>query len=478
MGSPAGLLNLLNSGLQDTRLSDSLLDAKKTEAEKTGRFTTELYKVDFDNRPLFGGSAKATIPRRGHLLARAYLSVQMPDIRTIQKGARDWCLANNKIFAGPTFGWTNSIGHVLLSNAQLTIGGNPIDTIEGRLMEMMDEFNTPLEKVPIINKMIGRHDTGFSPTSNGWSESNTNQEILVPLPFWFSRDPTTALPIDAIGSDPIQINISFNTIPNLYVSSDLTSTMPGSFFYYKDADSEFLPKKTVIPGFQMPSVTGTTYPFTCSLLLEYVYIDRPEASRFRLVDLSYPIIQHYSIIPFTTKEGTPEARIQMRIPNPTREIMFMVHRTDADQFNAPFLATRDLDRLWPDAKFSTTNPIPAYSSDFSEPIQSLSLIYEGNLVRYSTSNPSLFRRVLPAIQKTKAKSPWHHKYIYSIPFSVKGEGEANLDKIQSVELSLKFRPFNGSTKPSDVPSYTVFIYAETQNILRIYGGRAGLLFTY
>jgi hypothetical protein len=57
-------------------------------------------------------------------------------------------------------------------------------------------------------------------------------------------------------------------------------------------------------------------------------------------------------------------------------------------------------------------------------------------------------------------------------------GEANLDKIRSVELQLSFTPNRGSLKPSDVPNYTVYTWAETYNILRIFGGRGGLLFGY
>lgn len=60
-----------------------------------------------------------------------------------------------------------------------------MDTLDGRLMEMMDEFNTPLEKVTTVNRMLGRHDSGFSYNSNGFSQ--TNQKVVTPLPFWFTR---------------------------------------------------------------------------------------------------------------------------------------------------------------------------------------------------------------------------------------------------------------------------------------------------
>jgi cyanate lyase len=57
-------------------------------------------------------------------------------------------------------------------------------------------------------------------------------------------------------------------------------------------------------------------------------------------------------------------------------------------------------------------------------------------------------------------------------------GEANLDKVEKLELQLQMNPFRGSINPNAVPRYLIYCFAETYNILRIYGGRAGLLFAY
>ena len=54
----------------------------------------------------------------------------------------------------------------------------------------------------------------------------------------------------------------------------------------------------------------------------------------------------------------------------------------------------------------------------------------------------------------------------------------NLDKIKNRDLVLQMRPIRGNVGGTVVPSYIVYVYAETYNILRIYGGRAGLLFAY
>ena len=554
----ASILKLLVSGLQDERLlpkGQPRIEAFQKAFVKAGRFTTELYRVDFDNQPAFGITARVTLPRRGQLIRRLFLVTTMPNISDTQKTARAWATANNKSFAGPTFGWTNSVGHALLNSASLTIGGNPIDALSGSLLEVMDEFTTPLEKLTTVNRMIGRHDNGFTPRSNGFSEQKT---LITPLPFWFARgDPSSALPIDAIGSELVQLNIAFNTVDSLYTTTwqlntleaykpstsgtlqdtvqitdppssnkclkeytelirvissqppqvtngtSVLAPMASSPFYVLDPSGTDVyglngnPHKSVkvtqIPGVKM----ADSFQLSSYILAEYIYLDRPEANRFRLSDLSYPIIQHYSFTQDT--RGGSLSRINMRIPNPCRQLFFTCHRKQADLLNAPFLATRDLSGVslerdasgigliapwWPDASGLNVfaKLVPAYSSVDSEPIESFSLNYDGKIVRYATESPAFYRSILPSLEQRK--SPWHNKYIYNIPFGTKFEeyglptGHANLDKIQKIELALTLKPLRGSVVNTNIPDYTVTVWAETYNILKVYGGRAGLLFSY
>jgi hypothetical protein len=180
----------------------------------------------------------------------------------------------------------------------------------------------------------------------------------------------------------------------------------------------------------------------------------------------------------------------------------VAHNPAADLLNAPFLATRDLSGLyisdlsgigpiapwWPDAAGLTldrfTPLVPAYSAIDSEPIQTMQLLYEGKMIRYATDSPAFFRSVLPTTEQRK--TPWHHKYYYHLPFGTHSEefgisnpmGQANLDKITRIELSLTLKPFRGSILESDVPAYTIYVWAETYNMLRVYGGRGGLMFNY
>jgi hypothetical protein len=496
----ASLLKVISSGIQDERLhfKYTLYPFQKLW-RKSGRFTTQWSRLDFESVPQFGSTNYCRILRKGHIVTRLFLVAEMPDIYTKQKEARDIC--GN---AQPVFGWTNSLGHALIQQLTLDIASERVETIPSRLLEMLDEYNTPLEKVPVLNDLILRKDNGFTPLSFG--NKPTPERVVVPLPFWFTRgDPGCALPIDAMSIDEVRIGIKFRQLNGLYYTNthlpsntsydEGSSLWPisGSNFY----EGAPLPDgSNIIPGIQMPNNLQLG---ECFIMAEYVYLDQPEANRFRLADIQVPIVQHYTMENYDTR-SLPMARIRLDIPNPTRDIYFMLNRIEAPSYNAHFLATRDLSGnsntlpndsqtpWWPDASgLSAQYPgilRPAFSLSNSEPLRGYEVNYQGSLVRFRTESAPLFRSIIPSYEQRK--TPWINRYYYNFslgiqngftPFS-RPQGEANLDKINNRELVLQLRPSRGAILQTSIPRYIVYVFAETYNIFRVYGGRSGLLFAY
>jgi hypothetical protein len=527
----ASLLKVISSGIQDERLDfkHTLYPFTKIWI-KAGRWTTQWGRLEFDNTPTFGNTAYFRILRKGHLVTRLFLVAQMPDIWTTQAAAKvAYDLKHGGPGPGPypKFGWTNSLGHALIQNLTLDIANDRVEAIDSRLLEMLDEYHTPLEKVPVVNELIKRKDHGFTETSFGWPPTavqqtppvgpqSFNETVVVPLPFWFTRgDFGCALPIDAISFDEVRVGIQFRNLNGLYytetnVPSNVqddqgTSLWPlaGSNFY------ETKPTNPVNPGLVPLSNSNGVIQMplnlqlqNCYILAEYVYLDQNEANRFRLADLQVPIVQHYAMKPFDTR-GLATARIRLDVPNPTKDIYFMLNRVEAPTYNAFFLGTRDLKGTvntpptttqypniwWPDAiglyaQSPSTFLRPGFTLSDSEPIQGYEVDYEGQLVRFRTQGPALFRSVIPSYEQRK--TPWINRYYYNFPFGIQNgftpfsapQGEANLDKIVNRELVLNMRPIRGYVGGTVVPSYTVYVYAETYNILRVYGGRAGTMFPY
>jgi Major capsid protein N-terminus/Large eukaryotic DNA virus major capsid protein len=506
----SSLLKVLSSGIQNERLYTSLTLLPFIKVwYKVSRFTTQWSRIEFNSEPDFGKTIYAQIPRKGHIVTRLFLVSTLPDIKTPQMNAIDIA----KTIVRPHFGWTNSTGHALCEGATLDIGGTRMEQLDSRLLEILDEFNTPIEKVSVVNRLIKRLDQKFNETAiGGIIDPTTNVRVVVPLPFWFARgDAACALPIDAILTDEVRVGITFRALQGMYYTEsrilENTSTDQGtslwpmlsSAFYKYNADGVIIPgldphnfTYEIIDGVQMPArlSLGDTY-----LLAEYVYLDQPEANRLRIADIQVPIVQHYTLEPHATN-GIPRAIIDLNIPNPTRDLFWIVQRIEAPAYNAHFLATRDLANpinlsqgiWWPFASgLNTKFPeylTPGFVNSNSEPIKGVAIVYNGSLVRVRTEDASLFRTVLPTTEQKK--TPWVNGYYYNFPFGIqngktafsKPRGEANLDKIQKREMYMEFRPFAGCTDPNAVPSYNVYVWAETYNILRIYAGRAAMLFAY
>jgi len=414
---------------------------------------------------------------------------------------------------GPHFGWTNSLGHSLIDSASITIGGNLVETINGQLMEILDEFQTPLEKVSEKSRQICRAESGFTQKTFGYS--NTNQLVTTHLPFWFSRgDPGCVLPIDALNVDEVRLTVNFKPVASLYYT-DSRNALPAinveggslwpmlnSKFYYEDTTGTLTPNlepfrsyiNPTLP-FPKPLMPGTLSIVDSYLMVEYIYLDRAEANRFRIADLQVPIVQHYIMNPEDNNTNT-FVRIPLNIPNPTRDIFFFCQRYEAPSLNAHFLATRDLSLnetnpyslWWPDASGLDARYYgilkPGFSGSGSEPIRWLALNYAETLNKYSTENVALFRSLLPSVEQRKA--PWVNRYYYNFPFGCQNGltpfstplGNANLDKVQRVSLALGFHGITGDPTDNYVQRFWTRVFAETYNILRIYGGRGTTMFAY
>jgi hypothetical protein len=312
--------------------------------------------------------------------------------------------------------------------------------------------------------------------------------------------------------------VNFNPITSLYYTDSRATNPDGSFiktatpgaglwpmagskFFYEDSSGSILtglepinaPGKTFLPFPRTQMTTDLTMPESY-LMVEYIYLDKAEANRFRIADIQVPVVQHYAFDP-VDNQNNPYSRIPLIIPNPTRDLFFYCNRYEAQGYNAGFLGTRDLSNTlipgklwWPDVTgldnhyYGTIKP--GFSTRYSEPIRWLSLDYSETLNRYSTENVALFRSVVPSLEQRKA--PFVNRYYYNLPFGIQNGftpfsmpiGEANLDKVLRMNLTLGFHGRTGNLTDDFVDRYNTYVFAETYNILRVYGGRGGMMFAY
>jgi hypothetical protein len=404
---------------------------------------------------------------------------------------------------------------------ELDIGGAIVDMLDGRLLEVLVEVYTPLEMLPAKNQMIQRNPSNYSPlTSVG---PLGGQVVYVPLPFWFcSGSLAQYLPLDAISAETVRVHVTFNPVNTLTYTNARVDTETGSVYnpvippgsmlmavgssFWRSNPlsdevvyglNQSIPETgisgEVIPGITMPTlVLGDTY-----ILAEYISVEEPEAIALRSSELTYFVEQH-NAVPVVTSLNSTEVHIPLELRNLTKEIFWVLQRPEALDYNAWFLFTRDLSSVdgfepwWPDAQLTLTSEndwlvLPAFRNAFSEPLAGATLLYSGD-ERFDQDGGSFFRTLVPSLHYKKAAV--HDRYVYAWSFGLRpslqgdetlvGEayaprGAANWDLIPKKELYLRLNSGRGGRTP---PILNAYVWTTTWNVMKVFGGRAGMLFDY
>ena len=521
--TPATSLTLISSGLQDARLQlprgNPDINQFINVVRKTTRWAAQWNRIEFDGTPAFGQRVSLTLPRIGELITGFNLVVTMPDIYTVQNAARQAAAADGNTFLGPTYGWTNSLGHSIIQRIELEIGGAIVEQFDSILLEILDELYETVDSSNAKNAMIARVPNGFGPTTFQGT-ATTPVTVYVPIPFWWSRPGiySHALPIQALAADVVRVHVTFRPVSQLFYTDARIDTR--TVGYRKNIDSadgmweieggrfwQQNPLATtqvysmnstmpvtglsgeLIPGMSMPNKLFIQDAYA---LVEYISLEEIEAIAFRSAELTYQVEQHLAV-PVVNTLGTQLVRINLPYANPIKELLWIAQRPEAATYNATFLFTRDL------AAYKTTNPcqipwwpdaqtvplqstgwqvVPAFQQSYSEPIQGVSLLYNG-IDRFVHDGASYFRGLVPALHYVK--SAIYNRYVYAYHFGTKEErllyevkGTANWDKIKRKELYITMNRGINLTAP---PNMNVYVYLTVWNIFKVYGGRGGMLFT-
>lgn len=529
--TPANSLTLVSSGLADSRIQTPRGNPDIRQfvnvIKKTTRWSAQWCRVEFDGSPEFGQRVSMSVPRIGELVTGFTLAVTMPDIyatqlRAIQSaGGTD--MENPGNFLGPVYGWTNSLGHALIQQIELEIGGTIVETLDSLLLEMLDELYETVESAIAKNALIKRAPHGFKA-----STFLTPQplKVFIPIPFWFSRPNvySYALPLEALKQDNVRIHVTFRPINQLFytdarvdsrtVGYDPTINTSGGMwplqngqFWQRNPDvttkvysmNSNTPQQGIsgeqIPNVQFPQRFS---PVEAYALIEYISLEEYEAMAFRTAELTYHVEQHMPV-PVEQTLGATEVRLAVPYSNPTKELLWVLQRPEVAIYNAWFLFTRDLSSpttlnsnpnpspcatpWWPDAYLLPSQDRhwqiqPAFQTAYSEPLLGATLLYN-SYDRFVHEGGSFFRSVIPALYYVK--SAVHDRYVYAYNFGQKAEfgkygpkGAANWDKIPRKELFITLNKGRGGTQP---PNLNLYSYVTIWNVFKVFGGRGAMLFT-
>lgn len=367
-----GLMQLVAYGAQDIYLTGNpQITFFKVVYRRHTNFAMEAVEQTFSGNPDFGKRVTATIARNGDLISRIYLQVTLPEVV---------CPTSTSI----CFRWVNYVGHVLIKDVSIDIGGQQIDKQFGDWLTIWNELTQKPGLQVGYDNMVG-NTVALTGTALSRTEATT---LYIPLQFWFCRNPGLALPLIALQYHEVRINLNFRAKQECYVACvpDAPDLRCGVSLVGNGASCDQL--------FCVPSLQSAT------LFIDYVYLDTDERRRFAQSSHEYLIEQ----LQFTGDESTTTTNVKckMNFNHPVKELIWVVQR---DAVVAPninqwtnYTDDYDIDCMWanwgdnvPSCQQALRSNVEAGHMGLSFPyVQTLGPLQPGNVERTTSEIEALF----------------------------------------------------------------------------------------
>jgi len=134
-------MQLVAYGAQDIYLTGNpQITFFKVVYRRHTNFSMESIEQTFNGNPDFGKKVSCTISRNGDLIHRVYLQTTLPSV-TIDNTSAANLAANSLSGTATAFNWTNWVGHQLVKNVEVEIGGQRIDKHYGEWLHLWNELS-------------------------------------------------------------------------------------------------------------------------------------------------------------------------------------------------------------------------------------------------------------------------------------------------------------------------------------------------
>jgi len=501
-------MQLVAYGAQDVYLTaNPQVTFFKQLYRRHSNFAMEAIEQTFNGVGNFGKRVQSTISRNGDLITKVYVQVTLPAI-------------DGSIFGTATGGensisWVPYLGQYLIDNVYVEIGGQQIDKHYGEWLHIWNELTLPVGKelaylnmvnayggvalspsgacsscqtevspedvraLACVNPMISANGTdcvfanttAFSPNLSTSSLSQSDSEpqtpglngcipeqtLYIPLEFWFCRHAGLALPLIALQYHEVKINVEFT--PLQYLENISVANASGG-----------------ITANQVLSNLANLGMVSCSLYVDYIYLDTEERRRFAQVAHEYLIEQ----LQFTGTESVTATsnKIQLSFNHPCKEIVWVVQ-------NPSYL----------DCNSSLNSPWRYTDANLGNPTAVAKIQLNGQ-DRFTEREGSYFNFVQPYQHHTNTPSTGINVYSFALkPEELQPSGSCNFSRIDNAVLNLTltpatFRtnvdPFPTLSRASDFTSDPTFpaqssanvnVYATNYNVLRVMSGMGGLAYS-
>ena len=255
-----GLMQLVAYGAQDIYLTGNpQITFFKVVYRRHTNFSMEAIQQTINGTSTLtasNDSGTVTVSRNGDLVSHVYVRVNAND-------GTD-CVSGDQV----------------IKEVELEIGGQRIDRHTREWLQVWAELSTPDSKAQGYKYLTG----GFSNTllTGGTTGGHSQQSVMVPLQFWFCRNPGLALPLIALQYHEVKIKFTWGTTTEVSRDGLAYGTAP-----------------------------------SCEVWCDYIYLDTDERRRFAQVSHEYLIEQ----LQYQT-EGTADTKYKLNFNHPVKELVW------------------------------------------------------------------------------------------------------------------------------------------------------------
>ena len=440
-----GLLQLVAYGAQDAYISGNpQITFWKGLYKRHTNFAMEPFRINFNGEPNWGTRQTAIINRYADLLYSTYIQLELPTNDLTGATGALWnhgSYQDDGILANP-------LGFNFIDRVELDIGGQIIDRLYSEYMYLWSVLTFDYLKQSKLGQMLAppsykrsslRFDANPGCTGGNGRPSLPNV-LYIPLMFFFTKNPGTALPLIALQYHEVKINVIWKTPQEITGNYNATGNTPGSIA-------------------NLPQATSA------SLYIDYIYLDTDERRRFAQQSHEYLIEQ----VQFNEDVGISSAskRIDLTFNHPVKELLWVVQPTCYTNCKATLTNYR---------ADSAPNRLTPFVYD-------VSAVFEQHLQingqdRLEKRYGDYFNKVQPFQHHTGvAAGPGVYMYSFAVkPEEHQPSGTCNFSRIDTATLVLTM---DGSVTvdqgSGDV--WDMRMYAVNYNVLRIMSGMGGLAFS-
>jgi len=448
----------------------------------------ESFRVNFNGEPNWGTKQSAIINRYADLLYSTYIQLELPTNNLANVPAQ-WNygggVAGNlavDLISPPTIvdptatpitgvigantylteiinkatvaGQIVPLGFNFIERVELDIGGQIIDRLYSEYMYLWSSLTSDFLKARklsgmLTNEKYNAQTLQFSANvgcANGGNGRQSMPNILyIPLMFFFTRNPGTALPLIALQYHEVKINVIWSS-PQAIVGDNTSGS-------------------TQIANLPQAS--------SAALYIDYIYLDTDERRRFAQQSHEYLIEQ----VQFNEDVGisSPSKRIDLTFNHPVKELIWVVQPSCYTNCK---IASLKYARNSSDTNFvsgGNTRLLPFVYDQAAVFEQQLQINGQDRLER---RYGDYFNKVQP-YQHHTGVAPGKGVYMYS--FAVKPEehqpsGTCNFSRIDTATLVLTMDGAVTVDQAND-DIWDMRMYAVNYNVLRIMSGMGGLAFS-